>query len=280
MSAPLPPLSQGTRNLPSRPAELDLLDDDLSSTERTGLDGIEMPLLLICAIGVVSFMTFAMVVHASLRGFNTPSAETIDELEQTRSVLTAEHRSLLALLDQTPDHAQNLGTDKQPLEQVDEAMDEVRQLTTLYGDVLKRLVALKERARRPPASEATTADDVEYQRLVLIKATLTREVQTLGRKARLGASGKTRAIHVEVRSEGCFVYPAADREQCMMAAYEVVNRAQQDSIDLVVLWVRPGAGQGYREIAPRLDGRGLSVSHEPLPKGESVEAVLAGVRHD
>jgi len=246
------------------------------------LSAMAMVLLLICAIGVVSFMVFALAYYGSLRGLNPISLEYMEDLEAKRAVITAENRLLLAALPDTRPSQPNA-----PYEDsssvFNRSAEDFRRLANEYSKALEALVALRERVHTGGSGgvgQGGYPGYLELERLHLEKQTLLSELRDLERDARFGSSGETRAIHAEIRKDGCLIYPEKKILTCDGFGSTLLDRAFRDHIDLVVLWIRPEAVQPYFPIDETLRDTGVRVSHEPLPIGESVEAILAGLRYD
>lgn len=258
------------------------LDEDPSSA--SPLSDMAMLLLLICAIGVVSFMLFALAYSASLRGRNSVSLEYMEELEAKIAVITAENRQLIATLGPDPpqEHLSTPDGKDSSIEFKRDAED-FRSLAEEYSKTLEALVALRERIYTGGSAGNGRSGDsnyIELERLHLEKQTLLSKLRDLERDARFGSSGETRAIHAEIRKDGCLIYPEKKIVPCDGFGSTLLNRAFRDHIDLVVLWIRPGTVEPYYSIYETFEGTGVRLSHEPLPIGESVEAILAGLRYD
>ena len=257
------------------------VDNDLpdASPFRT----MAMLLLLICAIGVVSFMVFALAYYGLLRGNNPISQEYVDYLEAKRAVLTSEIRLLLATLPKSEPQQQNARNVEDASGELQRSAEDFRRLANEYTDTLKALVALRQRVRtRSPDGDGGGENPgyLELERLHLEHQTLSSELRDLERDARFGSSGETRAIHAEIRKNGCLTYPEKETVSCRGFGSLLLERAFREHIDLVVLWIRPGAVEPYYSIDETIREAGIRVSHEPLPIGESVEAILAGLRYD
>jgi hypothetical protein len=252
--------------------------------ETVSLRIMAMLLLLVCAVGVVSFMIFALAYYASLQGRNLVSQEYMKDIEAKRAVITAENRRLLAALGSNPLQRQaDVPDGSDSTNMLNRSADDFRRLAEEYTKTLKELVALRVRAQtKGPGSENRFGEPgyFELERLQLEKRTLLSELRDLERDARFGSSGEVRALHAEIREDGCVTYPEGEIMSCNGFSSALIDNAYRNHIDLVVLWIRPGAGEPYFVIEKALRDAGLRVSHEPLPIGESVEGILAGLRND
>ena len=244
---------------------------------------MEILLLLVCAIGVVTFLVFAFGFISLL---DTAQVETLTkEQEQRRKEaddLQSRNQKLLDLLkdlERTP-----TPSGQENRHQLEKEFSDVRakheKLSAQYDNLLRQIALLAEEIKYSNRSSLankldTVALRIELQKLRSKLEMLTIDVKELENKAKYkGVSDQKRVLNVEVQRDGCRFYPESVTVELTRATSAGYLREHTEDIDLIIFWIRPEGIDTYNRVLKEVSKLGIPTSHEPLLQGQSLETTL------
>ncbi|WP_133512482.1 hypothetical protein [Candidatus Thiosymbion oneisti] len=245
--------------------------------------GIELLLLLLCVVGVVTFLVLGLAWTTMLSESQLYEKETrnLQDVKQRIGDKNDEIITQKRLLAEFLRDAESGSEMQQLYEERDRLRGEGKKLGEKYDKLVESLVQLVEEIESYRSSMGGANQRLEIRDLKTLLRELRAErrkkkteVAELENRVRFGVPGEASDfVHVEVRSKEYRVLPGDDWRTISSAtdARDWARLRQRP----VMLWLRPSAVEYYYELHLYLiQAWGLDVHLEPLPKDVDLEELL------